>query len=134
LLPRTDLLSSTFMSLSTLTSSDLRQLAKLVEAKEALLARVAKIDRQLAAVEGSQPKPALRPAPKRRAKKRAKHGQVKNAILNLLKQSGKKGITVKVIAGKLGVGVNRIHTWFYNARKSFKQIKKTGPGKYCWQE
>jgi hypothetical protein len=130
LLPRTDLLSSTFMSLSTLTSSDLRQLAKLVEAKEALLARVAKIDRQLAAFEGSQPEPA----PKRRAKKRAKHGQVKNAILNLLKQSGKKGITVKVIAGKLGVGVNRIHTWFYNARKSFKQIKKTGPGKYCWQE
>jgi len=118
------------MSLSTLTSSDLRQLAKLVEAKEALLARVAKIDRQLAAFEGSQPEPA----PKRRAKKRAKHGQVKNAILNLLKQSGKKGITVKVIAGKLGVGVNRIHTWFYNARKSFKQIKKTGPGKYCWQE
>jgi len=52
----------------------------------------------------------------------------------LLKQSGKKGITVKEIAGKLGVGVNRIHTWFYGARKSLKQIKKMGPGKYCWQE
>jgi hypothetical protein len=47
---------------------------------------------------------------------------------------GQKGITVKEIAGKLGVGVNRIHTWFYNARKSLMQIKKIGPGKYCWQE
>ena len=122
------------MNLSQLTASELKQLAKLVEAREALLARVAKIDRQLAAVEGGQPQPARKSAPKRRAKKRAKHGQVKNAILNLLKQSGKKGITVKEVAGKLGVGVNRIHTWFYNARKSLKQIKKVGPGKYSWQE
>jgi hypothetical protein len=83
------------------------------------------------------PKPKRKiskPAPKRPAKKRAKPGQVKNAILNLLKQSGKKGIPVKEIAGKLGVGVNRIHTWFYNARKSLKQIRKIGSGKYCWQE
>ena len=122
------------MNLSQLTSSDLRQLAKLVEAKEALLARAAKIDRQLAAFEGGQPQPGVKRALKRPAKKRAKPGQVKNAILNLLKQSGKKGITVKEIAGKLGVGVNRIHTWFYNARKSLKQIKKVGPGKYSWQE
>jgi hypothetical protein len=122
------------MNLSQLTSSNLRQLAKLVEAKEALLARAAKIDRQLTAFGGGQPQPAPEPALKRPAKKRAKHGQVKNTILNLLKQSGKKGITVKEIAGKLGVGINRIHTWFYNARKSFKQIKKVGPGKYCWQE
>jgi hypothetical protein len=122
------------MNLSQLTSSDLKQLAKLVEAKEALLAKAAKIDRQLAAFEGSQSQSTPEPAPKRRAKKRAKPGQVKNAILNLLKQSGKKGITVKEIAGQLGVGVNRIHTWFYNARKSLKQIKKVGPGKYCWQE
>ena len=56
------------------------------------------------------------------------------AVLNLLKQSDKKGITVKEIAGQLGVGVNRTHTWFYNARKSLKQIKKVGPGKYLWQE
>jgi DNA invertase Pin-like site-specific DNA recombinase len=122
------------MNLSQLSSSDLRQLAKLVEAKEALLARAAKIDRQLAALEGGQPKPAPKPAPKRRAKKRAKPGQVKNAIINLLNQSGKKGIRVKEIAGKLGVGVNQIHTWSYGARKSLKQIRKMGPGKYSWQE
>ena len=130
LLPSPDLLCCAFMSLSQLNSSDLKQLAKLVEAKEALVARAAKIDHQLSAFEAGQPKPA----PKRPAKKRAKHGEVKNAILNLLKQSGKKGITVKEIAGKLGVGVNRIHTWFYNARKSFKQIKKVGPGRYRWEE
>jgi hypothetical protein len=118
------------MNLSQLTSSNLRQLAKLVKAKEVLLARAAKIDRQLAAFEGSQPEPA----PKRRAKKRAKPGQVKNAIINLLKQSAKKGIKVKEISVEVGLPVQRIHTWFYNARKSFKQIKKTGPGKYCWQE
>jgi len=122
------------MNLSQLTASELRQLAKLVEAKEALLARAAKIDRQVAAFEGGQPQPAPTPALKRRAKKRAKHGQVKNAILTLLKQPGKKGITVKEISVKVGLPVQRIHTWFYNARKSLKQIKKVGPGKYSWQE
>jgi hypothetical protein len=122
------------MNLLQLTSSELKQLANLIEAKEALLAKVAKIDRQLTAFEGGQAPPAPQPAPRRAAKKRAKPGQVKNTIINLLKQAGKQGITVKGIAGELGVGVNRIHTWFYNARKSLKQIKKMGPGKYRWQE
>jgi hypothetical protein len=134
LLLRPELLCSACMNLSQLTSSQLKQLAKLAEAREALLARVAKIDRQLGAFEGGQAKPASKPAPKRPTKKRAKHGQVKNAILGLLKQSGKKGITVKEIAVKVGLPVQRIHTWLYSARKSLKQIKKIGTGKYSWQE
>jgi hypothetical protein len=118
------------MNVSQLTSTQLRQLAKLVEAKEALLAKVAKLDAQLMALAG----PSHKPAPKRHAKKRAKRGQVKGAIVRLLKQSGKKGVTVREIAAKLGLGNNRVHTWFYNAQKSLKQIKKAGPGKYRWAE
>ena len=118
------------MNLSQLTASDLRQLAKLAETKEALLAQVAKINQQLTAFEARTPGPA----PRRAAQKRAPRGQVKTTIVNLLKQSGKNGITVREIAGKLGVSLNRIHTWFYGYRKSLKQIKNMGPGKYRWQE
>jgi len=118
------------MNLSQLTSSQLNQLAKLAQAKETVLAKVAKIDQQMAALAGAQP--AQKPAGRPQAKKRAKRGQVKATIVNLLKQAGKKGITVKEIAGKLGVSVQRIHIWFYGARKSMKQIKKMGPGKYRW--
>jgi DNA-directed RNA polymerase specialized sigma24 family protein len=116
--------------LSNLSAQQLRKAASIRE-------RIEQLEKQLESILGagpSAPKPARKPAPKRRAKKRAKHGQVKNAILNLLKQSGKKGITVKEIAVKVGLPVQRIHTWFYNGRKSFKQIKKTGPGKYLWEE
>ena len=116
--------------LSNLSAQQLRKAASIRE-------RIEQLEKQLESILGagpSAPKPASKPAPKHRAKKRAKHGQVKNAILNLLKQPGTKGIAVKEIAGKLGVGVNRIHTWFYNARKSFQQIKKVGPGKYLWEE
>ena len=122
------------MKLSGLTSSELKQLAKLVEAKEALLARAAKIDRQLAAFDARQPQPASKPGRKRRAKRRAKPGQVKNAIINLLKQAGKKGIPVKEISARIGLPAQRIHTWLYSARKSLKAIKKVEAGKYGWEQ
>jgi hypothetical protein len=129
--------------LSNLSAQQLRQAASIRETIEQL----EKDFTDLLAVTGDAPvtvrkrgRPAKSmaalapPAPRQAAKKRAKPGQVKNTIINLLKHSGKKGITVKELAVKLGHSQNRVHTWFYYNRKSLKQIKKLGPGKYAWTE
>ena len=61
------------------------------------------------------------------------YGGVKEAIINLVKASGKAGITVGEIAEKLGVKTGNIYSWFTTTGKKVKQIKKAGPGKYAWK-
>lgn len=130
------------MNLTQLTSADLKRVAKLIEQKEALQAQIAKLDTVLTAYEGGAPaapakakagqKAVLPPKAKFRQAKRAKRGAVKAAMIALVKQSGKSGITVKEIAGKLNLGYNRVFTWFYNTGKKIKEIKKVGEARYGW--
>jgi len=132
------------MNLTQLTSADLKQIVKLLEQKETLQSRVAKIDAALAAYEGGEPaeaikgRPGRKPGPQAHAKpvkaKRVKRGALKAAIIESLKGTGKAGITVKELAGKLGLGYSRVFAWFYKTGASIKEIKKAGPGKYAWIE
>jgi conjugal transfer/entry exclusion protein len=130
------------MNLTQLTSADLKQIVKLLEQKETLQSRVAKIDAELAAYEGSETaktvkgKPRRKPRAQAQAKpaktKRVKRGALKAAIVELLKGAGKSGITVKDLSGKLGLGYSRVFAWFYKTGTNIKEIKKAGPGKYTW--
>lgn len=56
----------------------------------------------------------------------------KDAVIELVKQSGKAGVTVKEIAAKLQVDSQRIYVWFNSTGKSVKAIKKVAPAKYAW--
>ncbi len=56
----------------------------------------------------------------------------KDAIIELVKGAGKAGITVKEIAGKLGVNAQRIYVWFGSTGKNVKEIKKVKPATYAW--
>ena len=60
------------------------------------------------------------------------YGGTKEAIINLIKASGKSGITVGEIAEKLGVKTGNIYSWFTSTGKKVKAIKKVGPGEYGW--
>ncbi|MHB1306885.1 MAG: hypothetical protein ACYDC1_03315 [Limisphaerales bacterium] len=81
-------------------------------------------------------KPALivtaKPAKPAKAKS-GKPGKLKEAIVALVKSSGKTGITVKEIAVKVGVNAQRIYVWFNSTGRKVKEIKKVGPAKYGWQ-
>ncbi|MGD0539478.1 MAG: hypothetical protein ABSC03_17745, partial [Verrucomicrobiota bacterium] len=64
--------------------------------------------------------------------KARKYGAAKEAIIALLKASGKAGITVKEVAGKLGVKPQGVYVWFGNTGKKVKEIKKVAPATYAW--
>ena len=123
-------------------SNKLKQIVKLLEQKETLQSRVAKIDDELAAYEGGGTakavkgkigrKPRGRAQAKPAGTKRVKRGALKAAIIALLKGAGQGGITVKELSGKLGLGYSRVFAWFYKTGMNVKEIKKAGPGKYAW--
>ena len=130
------------MNLTQLSSADLKQIVRLLEQKEALQSQVAKIDAQLAAYEGGETAEVVKAKPGRKPRlgavarptrgKRAKRGALKASIVELLKAAGKSGITVKELAGKLGLSYSRTFAWFYKTGTNIKEIKKAGPGKFAW--
>ena len=132
------------MNLAQLTSTDLKQIVKLQEHRETLQSQVAQIDAELAAYEAGEPatsvkgKPRRKPGSRAQARpgkaKRAKRGALKAGIVELLRGAGKGGISVKELAGKLGLGYSRVFAWFYKTGANIKEIKKAGPGKYAWIE
>jgi len=130
------------MNLTQLTSVDLKHIVRLLEQKETLQSRVAKIDAELAAYEGGQTAKAgkAKTGRKRRRQRQVKptgakpvkRGALKTAIVELLRGAGKSGLTVKELAGKLGLGYKGVFAWFYKTGANIREIKKAGPGKYTW--
>ena len=73
----------------------------------------------------------VKPAKKGKAKG-GKPAVTKEGMIELLKNAGKQGITVKDVASKLGVKSQRMYVWFSGPGKKVKQIKKIAPAKYAW--
>jgi len=119
------------MSLTSLTSAELKQLVKLLEQKEALQARINKSDQRLAAYESGPAAPAGRAAtgPARKVGQRRK---LKKEIINLLKKAGENGTTIRELSERLGLKGNRLYAWFYGTGNRIAQIEKIGPAKYRW--
>ena len=61
-----------------------------------------------------------------------KPGAKKDAIIELVKGAGKAGITVKEVAGKLGVKPQGVYVWFGSTGKKVKEIEKVKPATYAW--
>jgi transposase-like protein len=132
------------MNLSQMTSGDLNRIARLLETREALEARVRSLEHQLAAFEPAAPDRArtVRPAPSRplpvplpaqpTKRRRAKRGAVAAAILRRAQQAGNAGVTVKELAAELGLSQNRVFNWFYATGKHVRELKKIGEAHYAW--
>ena len=91
-------------------------------------ARWAKVKR--AAGSGTAVKPVAHPKPA--AATRQKHGGLKESVVALVKEAGRRGITVAEVAGKLGAKPRRIFDWFKSTGKGVKEIKKVGRARYGW--
>lgn len=142
------------MDLSQLTSTDGKEITKLLEEKESLLAQVSEIDSQLDAfTTGSTPAPkraaapapakkkapAASSAPRRRkaaapAPARGRRGALKEAMIKSLKSAGSDGISVKDLAKKLNQKPANIHAWFHSTGKKMDEVQKVGPATYGWIE
>lgn len=60
----------------------------------------------------------------------AKRGEMKNNILDALKQVGSGGITIKDLADKVGTRYKNLYIWFVTTGKRIPGIEKVGPAKY----
>ena len=125
------------MNLTTLTTSQFKQIISLMKQKEDVEARLAKLNAQLAAFEGGTPTKSKSAAAKTGRKAgqktaRAPRGALKAEIVNALKAAGKNGLSVGELAKKMGVTGARMFNWFYATGKTVPQIKPAGKARYAW--
>ena len=126
--------------LRNIPSLTLKQLVRLSERKEALMAQIQNIDREMLRVqdrfgipaqEGDQRAPVTvsrsRTGPIR---PRSKRGVLKEKILRTLRAAGKKGATVGELSKKLKVPSANLYVWFNGTGRSVRGIKKIGVAKY----
>jgi hypothetical protein len=126
---------------TTIPSATLRQLVKLSQRKEALMAQIQEIDREMVRLQSRfgvpSRNPALRaPVTVSRAGsrltrgKRAKRGALKERILRALRVAGSKGATIHELSDKLGIRNANLYVWFNGTGKNVPGLKKIGTAKY----
>lgn len=136
------------MNFANLTSAHLRQAIKLLEQRDALKAKLAGLDQQLARISTGpaatptgrgRKRSAAKPTdvakedgkPRGRGGKRGgKRGDLKTNILSALQSAGEEGVSIKDLAGKLGAKNANVHQWFATTGKKVTGLEKVSPGKY----
>lgn len=122
-------------------SSTLRQLVKLSERKEALMAQIQAVDREMVGLQSRHGVPTLgggKSSPVNGSsrsqlpggRRRAKRGALKEKILNTLRGAGVKGLTIRELSDRLGVRNANLYVWFNGTGRKIRGLKKVGPAKY----
>jgi hypothetical protein len=126
---------------TNIPSATLRQLVKLSERKEALMAQIQEVDREMVRLQSPYGVPLRNPALRAHVTVtntrgsagvggRAKRGALKENILEALRASGKKGATIRELSDKLGVRTANLYVWFNGTGKNVRGLKKIGPARY----
>jgi hypothetical protein len=126
--------------LRDIPSSALKELVRLTEHKERLMAQIQEIDREMIRVqnkfgipsrESDQRAPVtVSRSPGGPIRRRSKRGALKEKILRTLRSAGKKGATVGDLSKKLKVPSANLYVWFNGTGRSVPGIKKVGVAKY----
>jgi hypothetical protein len=126
--------------LRNIPSSDLKKLVKLSERKEALIAQIQEIDRQMVRVQSRFGIPSqngnlgaavtLSRQGRRFTGRRAKRGALKEKILTALREAGRKGATIRELSAKVRVPSANLYVWFNGTGKNVRGIQKIGVAKY----
>jgi hypothetical protein len=126
---------------TTIPSATLKQLVKLSERKEALMAQIQEIDREMVRVQNRFGIPSRNPVlqapvtvsrpPNRVSRgKRAERGALKKKILRALRIAGSRGATIRELSNKLGVRSANLYVWFNGTGKNVPGLKKIGTANY----
>jgi hypothetical protein len=120
------------MTINLFSSRELKKALALVEQRETHQSKIAEIDKALEALLG----PAHGPESKSRkavgGKRRSKQGEIKEAIVALLQQAGRPGLSLKKICARLSLSPSSVNSWMHSTGKKIKAIKKIGRGQYAW--
>lgn len=126
---------------TNLPSKTLKQLVKLSERKEKLMAQIQDLDREMVQLQSKYGAPTLHPgrrAPvtvsrassRKRRRKHLRRGGTRERIVHALRVAGKRGATISQLSNKLGIRSANLHAWFNSAGKTSRRLRKIGPGKY----
>jgi hypothetical protein len=126
--------------LRNIPSSDLKKLVKLSERKEALIAQIQEIDRQMVRVQSRFGIPSqngnqgaavtLSRQGRRFTGRRTRRGALKEKILKVLREAGRKGATIRELSAKVRVPSANLYVWFNGTGKNVRGIQKIGVAKY----
>src|SRR2546430_13003544 len=125
--------------LRNIPSSTLKELVRLSERKEALMAQIQEIDRRMLGVqddfgipirEGDPRAPVTVSRTRGGVRKRSARGALKEKIVSSLRAAGKRGATIGEISKKLKVPKANLYVWFNGTGKHLPGIKKIGVAKY----
>jgi hypothetical protein len=139
------------MSITNITSSQLRELIPIVEKKERLQKELAEIEARLSAHVSSEPEARSRapraprqlkvarvsrvvPAKSSKPPLAPRRGALKDAIMAELKKAGAAGVAAKDLSAKLGVKNQNLHVWFSSTGRKIKAITKIGAGRWKYNE
>ena len=127
--------------LRSIPSSVLKELVRLSERKEAHLAQIQAIDREINRVQTRFGIPSRetsesasvtisRPESRLSSGRRAKRGALKNKITSALRKAGKRGATVRELSAKLHVPSANLYVWFNGTGKNVRGLRKIGVARY----
>jgi hypothetical protein len=125
--------------LRNLPSSTLKELVRLTERKELLIAQIQEIDRQMLRVQerfgiptrdGDEVAPVTVSRAPGGIRHRNKRGALKDKIVRTLRSAGKRGTTIGELSRKLKVPRANLYVWFNGTGRSISGIQKIGVGKY----
>jgi hypothetical protein len=120
-------------------SAALKQLVKLSERKETLMAQIQEIDREMVRVEGkfgipsnrsNEVAPVTVSRPAQDAHRPNRRGELKKRIIHALRTAESKGMTIGELSGKLKVPSANLYVWFNSTGKNVSGIRKIGVAKY----
>jgi len=112
----------------------LKEMIALEEKRASLQTQIATVDERISIIQGElYGAGSIRiSAVKAQAKGGRKgRGELKGQILEMLQAAGKSGVTVKELAGRIGVKTVNIHSWFSANIKKMAGLKKVGEARYA---
>jgi hypothetical protein len=126
---------------TNIPSATLRKMIKLSERKEELMLQIQEIDRRMMRLQRSLRQPSRESRRKarvtfsnasstRQSRPRAKRGALKEKIVRMLRDAGRKGATIRELSNKLGTPSANLYVWFNGTGKNVRGIKKIGMAKY----
>jgi hypothetical protein len=125
---------------TNIPSATLKQLVRLSERKEALMAQIQDVDREMVRLQSKFGAPTLNPgrrapvtisrSPRASSGLRAKRGALKEKILRALRAAGSNGATISQLSKKLGVRSANLYVWFNGTGRNVRGLKKVGTAKY----
>lgn len=129
------------MKVTDINTQTLTALLSLTKKKESLQAKIAEVEKDIAALASGEILAATRLIRAKSSKKRrgiakgpkqprSAKGYMQEEVIKLLSAAGEVGLSVKELAEKMVKPAGQVHVWFSNTGKNLGMFEKIDTGKW----